>query len=596
MSKNGRFRRIGVRAAQAVLGVVVGLALAEGAFCWKQHGAFPHLNVYAPDAARGVRLRPGAKQKVEFGGNPITEVRINAAGFRGPELPRAQPDDVMVVGDSQVFGLGVQENETFSAELAKKLNKTVINAGIPTYGPLEFQGLLEEQLPKRKPRTVIYVVNMANDLFEANRPNVQRHVVWDGWAVRAETAPPKVAGFPGREWLFRESHMVFAIRRVLHNREGVDHTVPLASEGTFQDLIVAANAATAAKTKEEETQLAEWQSSVKTAVDEAIENQKKLQAAGKKAFPEVFEGPGGHEYLKKNGHPGDIVSEKVYLSEAHNGPSHTVKSVLAGAKIRAEVEELLKKRAEEEIEKAESKAILASLEEREKLEKKISALRQLPAKMLRTHSPLFPSLEKVKKLCDANNARLFVVILPMDVMVSSAEWAKYDESPVDLSPTKVLVEDIVHAGEALGVSVIDLLPPLVAAEPGAFLNRDLHMSPKGHAAVATAIASVFDKPPPIAAPVATGPALGFTKTCSCYKKAGHATCDDLTKAPDLDCVRTFGDDCTKLLSCVKGELKPKCLPGWFNHGALHRCYQACSTANTCTVGTCKGVKEGHLCI
>ncbi len=593
-----RLRRIAARGAQVVLGVAVGLCAAEGVFRARHHGAFPHLNVYAPDPRLGVRLRPYAHQRVEFGGNPVTEVRINGAGFRGGELPAVA--EALVVGDSQVFGLGVEESETFAAQLATRLGKPTINAGVPTYGPLEFQALLEEQLPARKPRTVVYVVNMANDLFEANRPNAQRHVVWDGWAVRHETAPATTTQFPGRAWLFRESHLVFSLRRFLHRNDGVDADAPLPSEGTWQDLVVAANAANAAKSKAEDTQLSDWESSVHKAVDEAIAAQKKLQATGQKAFPDVFEGPGGKEYLAKNGHPGDIVSEKVYLSEATFGPHRRVKIALEGAKIRHDVEALLKKRAEDEIEKAESKAILATFEEREKLQKKIALLRKLPAQLLRTHSPLFPALEKAKQLCDAHHARLVVVILPMDVQVSDAEWNKYDskygEERADLAPTKILSDDIVHAGEALGVTVIDTTAALAKASPGAFLRADLHLSPKGHAAVAEAIAGGIAQPPPIAAAATTGPALGFTKVCACHKKAGHATCDGVAATPDLDCIRTFGADCAKLLACVAGKLEPKCLPGWANHGPHHRCYQACADGHSCAVGTCSKAKEGRLCL
>lgn len=127
-----RGRLIAKRSALSALGVIVGLCVAEGVFCVRQHGAFAHLNVYAPDPKLGVRLRPGAKQRVEFGGNPVTQVPINAAGFRGAELPQPSVDDLLVVGDSQVFGLGAEESQTFAAALAGKLGKTVVNARVPT--------------------------------------------------------------------------------------------------------------------------------------------------------------------------------------------------------------------------------------------------------------------------------------------------------------------------------------------------------------------------------------------------------------------------------------------------------------------------------
>jgi hypothetical protein len=162
-----------------------------------------------------VRLRPNATERVSFGGNPVTSVRINATGFRGADWPAPADDELVVVGDSQAFGLGVEEFETFAAGLAAALKKPVLNAAVPTWGPPEYEKILDELTAKRPPKTVLYVVNLVNDLFEARRPNTERHVVWDGWAVRKETAPDHVRSFPGRAWLFRDSHAVFALRQSL---------------------------------------------------------------------------------------------------------------------------------------------------------------------------------------------------------------------------------------------------------------------------------------------------------------------------------------------------------------------------------------------
>src|SRR5262245_13507825 len=197
-------------------------------------GAFPHLNVYLRDAELGVRLRPGATTRIAFGGNPATDVRINRDGYRGPELPAPAADssEILVVGDSQVFGLGVQEHETASARLAELTGQPVVNAGVPTYGPPEYLAVVREMLERRRPQTVVYVVNLVNDLFEAARPNVQRHVVWDGWAVRSETAPREVTEFPGREVIFRRSHAVLALRSWWNRGGGALSDRGFASEGT----------------------------------------------------------------------------------------------------------------------------------------------------------------------------------------------------------------------------------------------------------------------------------------------------------------------------------------------------------------------------
>ena len=162
--------------ARAALGLLVGLAIAEGAFRIRDGGAFPHVNVYVVDAELGTRLRPFATEKVQFASpkNPITSVRINSEGYRGDEWPPKSDDEIVVVGDSQVFGLGVEEDETFEKEIERALTKkrvVVRNLGVPTYGPAEYNKVLAESLAKRPARTVVWVANMANDLFEAKRPN-----------------------------------------------------------------------------------------------------------------------------------------------------------------------------------------------------------------------------------------------------------------------------------------------------------------------------------------------------------------------------------------------------------------------------------------
>ena len=591
-------RSVGGKLVRVFLGLLCGAAIAECGFRMRDGGAFPHLNIYDPDAKLGVTLRPGASEQVAFGGNPRTSIRIGAAGLRGEVPSSIGVDEILVVGDSQVFGLGVEEAETFSKRLAMKHGKTVINAGIPTYGPLEYQAVLETWIPKRKPKTVIYVVNLANDLVEAKKPNTTRHAVWDGWAVRKETAPESVVSFPGRALLFRESHAVFAWRRWVHGSSRPDDQ-PLPSEGTATDLLDAANAANRAHESTDQQALDEWLKAMKDASSEAQASQKKLESAASSAYPDVFEGEGGKAYLRTHGHPGDIVSEKVRLSEADTGPVNRVKVVLQGAKVREEIETILKKRAEAEIEKEEAKAILAGFDERAKIEKKITQLRALPAKLARAHSPMFVPIEQAQALCQKNGARLVVVVLPMDVQVSPDEWTKYGSERVDLAPAQILVDDVVHAAEGLSVSVLDATKALRAAEPGAFLNADLHMSPKGHQALADAIDAKMAEPPPFAATVSVGPALGYAKVCACQKRLHpEIGCGSLEQRPDLDCLRTYSGDCPQLLACVKGEASalPKCLTGWQTSGEHHRCFKTCVVGEPCVAGRCTKTTTGQVCL
>jgi hypothetical protein len=223
------------RVLQVVLGLSLGLVLTELLFWLRDGGAFPHVNFYVPDAERGVRLEPNVSQRLQLGNNPLTTAHTNSQGFRGAEWPQTTGDDVIVVGDSQVFGLGVEDDETFSARLGTELKAPVLNAGVPTYGPREYLATAAELLKTRRAKHVVVVINASNDFFEVERPNLTRHAVWDGWAVRKETAPTEAPlAFPGRHWLMSRSHAVYALRRLASASQTVD---AVESEGHWKDVV-----------------------------------------------------------------------------------------------------------------------------------------------------------------------------------------------------------------------------------------------------------------------------------------------------------------------------------------------------------------------
>lgn len=474
------------------LGLALGAGLAEVGFHLRDDGAFPHLNVYEPDPVLALRLRPGATQKLFVAsGNPVTSVRINAAGFRGEELRQPANDEIIVVGDSQVFGLGVEEGETASAQLAAITGRRVINAGVPTYGPLEYNAIAERLLATYEGATVVYVVNFVNDLFEASHPNVTRHVEWDGWAVRKETAPDHVASFPGRAWLFRDSHAVLAFRSFLYEHGDKLDDRGFASEGSVPDLVRSSkrdheraakeNEAKAAEREEQLSTLTAKQLAAETAVEQAALDA--LQIRGQEV---------GEAYLRSRNNPGDIVIKyDVYAEEARE-PVRTATHIFNGAKVRKQVEAQIREYVERKSarELKEGIKLAHSVEERDLLEKRLAELRAAPLEIVRAWSPMRPHLEAIKKICDARRARLLVVALPMDVQVSKEEWAKYGSTtpPADMEESKILIDDLVASSEALGALALDATPALAAAEPGAFLKGDIHMTPKGQRAFAEAIA------------------------------------------------------------------------------------------------------------
>lgn len=486
-----------------VLGLAVGLAATELAFRWRDQGAFPHVNVYLPDPELGVRLEPGAEQNFKLRTNPRTSIRINDAGYRGAELPAPSREEILVVGDSQVFGLGVEENETFSARLSELTGRPVINGGVPTYGPGEYTAVVREMLEQRTPGTVVYVINMANDLFETERPNRERHAVWDGWAVRIETAPDQINEFPGRRWLMARSHAVYALRRWQHGEvEPVDRG--FASEGTWKDLVHSGaqagerHAAVMEQVAAEQSQRAEKLEQIETDIGK-VEGE--IEALLHQAVPDLAYGVDGEGDLKlqaATASPGDIVTDR----SAEEGRSVRVTAAFlqAGVRFRHQlIQQVARGRQNQD-----TKKLLDTVAARESLQKEHLALyAHGPGQAARVPSVLEPRIREVKELCDAHGAALVVVALPIDVQVSAGEWAKYGVSEkIDMAPTRVLLTDLVDSAEHMGARAIDVTDALagVTAKERAFLDGDIHMTAAGHRAVAEALAAKLAEPPPPAQP------------------------------------------------------------------------------------------------
>lgn len=499
----------------ALAGLAVGLGAAELVFRFRDDAGFPKLNLYVEDAALGVRLAPGSSQRLVYPGNPSTQIRINAQGYRGGAAPwpavdrPGGADDVLVVGDSQVFGLGVEENETFSAVLQQKLaaaapapapaDRRVLNGGVPTYGPDEYAAVVREVIAKRQPhppRTVVFTINMVNDLFEAGRPNRERHAVRDGWAVRSDVAP-SITEFPGRSWLARHSHLFYAVRSLWHRDTDGQSA---ASEGTWRDLV-----ASGARSAQQQAALEQAQQQRST---ERRQTEAQLKQRGEEIDRALFELLGedlteDERNLLFSAHkqPGDYILVSEPGLEEGRAVLVTAEQIRRGAALRTKL------RA-----KAERLAAKVSPKLREQLRTGFAEEPKLAARLDELglshvqealQTPVAPAIRALKQVCDAAGVRLVLLILPIDVAVSAEEWKKYGAKPRDLSGSLALQDEIAALGAELGVSTLDATAALRAAEPGAFLNHDIHMTPRGHAAVATALAETLATPAPAPAPAVT---------------------------------------------------------------------------------------------
>ena len=94
--------------------------------------------------------------------------QVNALGFRGPE-PRAGSKSVLIVGDSSVFGDGVDDHQTMSAQLARALGSSadVQNGGVPGYTCWQSRIWVDRVRPALSP-DVLVVYNQHSDYRRAS--------------------------------------------------------------------------------------------------------------------------------------------------------------------------------------------------------------------------------------------------------------------------------------------------------------------------------------------------------------------------------------------------------------------------------------------
>lgn len=481
---------------------MLGLAAAEAGFSWADAGAFPHLNLYVPDEKLAVRLLPGGEERIQYSTNQVSTVHINAEGYRGADWGPARPEEILVVGDSQVFGLGVNDDETASAVLARTTGRPVLNAGVPTYGPVEYLAVIDEILAARHPTTVVLILNFSNDLFEIDAPNTGRHAVWDGWAVRKETAPAKVVSFPGRSWLYSRSHLFYVARRAwapVPDGWGLG----VASEGTWKSVVSAAVERGAAQ--DPRVADAALANEAGSAAKARAEVESELTELYFSAFPELRRADEGLalEAHEKRAQPGDIVYEHFGGEGAREVPV-TAELLRKGAEVRGQLEARLGAWAAAHPKDHRAAAITAALATKDTSQGSLDALATRVAEELGGHSPFEPFVRATKAHVEAAGAELVVVALPLDVQVSDTEWAKYGAEKVDMTESRALLTDLVAGASRMGLRALDLTAALAAAEPGAFQDGDLHMTAKGQAAAGAAIAATLKTAAPRAFP---GPGL-----------------------------------------------------------------------------------------
>lgn len=175
------------------------------------------------------------------------EVRLNARGERGPDVPYERTSGrrrVLVLGDSFTFGAGVGRDQTFAARLAAATGAEVINAGVIGFSTDQEWLYLQQVGLRYQPDEVVLGFYTGNDFGELgllasygfSRPyftleagELVPHPVAPDWASDYETDPrPFSFRRVSRAWQFVERTVEALTFRSEH---GVQSSPPSAQGG-----------------------------------------------------------------------------------------------------------------------------------------------------------------------------------------------------------------------------------------------------------------------------------------------------------------------------------------------------------------------------
>ena len=219
------------RLLRALVGLAVGLLLVEATLWFYPldwsflRGGVPRmekeLQVHqaVSDPRFLVRLRPGSQGRFIHDYGPFS-VRVNALGFRGAERTVARTPNtfrIICVGGSNVYGAGLNDNQTWPARLEQRLNAgggrrhEVWNLGVSGYNNLQLSAMADEALARYAPDLLLVAMsNWGPRHFLGTTPDLAGSyradpTLWLEVFPAAYLAWPPWPGAGAKQWLL--SHL-----------------------------------------------------------------------------------------------------------------------------------------------------------------------------------------------------------------------------------------------------------------------------------------------------------------------------------------------------------------------------------------------------
>ncbi len=145
---------------------------------------------YQYDPNTGWALKPSLEKIHQTPEYSIT-IETNSRGQRSPET-ETESFQILALGDSFVFGQGVEQNQVFTARLSESLQEkgksvSITNTGVPGYSTKQELSVLEQYLEKESPDLAILGFFAGNDVY-GNLENEFRYQIENG-CLKARPQP-----------------------------------------------------------------------------------------------------------------------------------------------------------------------------------------------------------------------------------------------------------------------------------------------------------------------------------------------------------------------------------------------------------------------
>jgi hypothetical protein len=210
-----------------------------------------------PDQYRHHRLVPDSN--AQFTQRDFSYVqRVNNLGMRGEDRPAQKPRDtirIVTLGDSFTMGKGVEDDETFSVALERRLNSElercnpglrieVLNGGVDSYAPILSYVQLKRDIAPLGPDLVIHNLDVSDLVQESAYREIATFAA-DGEPVSIPQADPRRASLTERARIWVEKHMFLTRLALYYANQAFGYR-----ELSVHDVVTQANLEVAAHTLE----------------------------------------------------------------------------------------------------------------------------------------------------------------------------------------------------------------------------------------------------------------------------------------------------------------------------------------------------------